>query len=173
MRYVSDVCGAKSGRPLVAGTLRGYRKWQAVRSVPESSGLLPLASVAIRDVVWGETLSARCLASGVEYFDASYAHRAPERACRCGIYAWYQPGDPNITGTGGVFGVIEASGLIFMGTQGFRAEHATIVAVVAYRRRIRNACAHAGIAVYGRRSHLINDYPPEDVSALIDSELVE
>ncbi|HWS46648.1 MAG TPA: hypothetical protein VN636_12360 [Acidimicrobiia bacterium] len=140
--------------------------------MPESSGLLPLASVAIRDVCWSESLTARCLASGVEYFDASSAHRAPAHECRCGIYAWYQPDDLNMM-PGGVFGVIEASGLIFMGTQGFRAEHATIVAVVAYRRRIRNACAHAGIAVYGRRSHLINDYPPEDVSALIDSELVE
>jgi len=170
MHHVSDLCGATSGRPLVAGTLRGYRKWLALRSVPEQSDLLPLASVAIRDVVWSETLSARCLASGVEYFDASYAHRAPERACRCGIYAWYQPGDPNMTGTGGVFGVIEASGLIFMGTRGFRAEHARIVAVLAYGPRARRACARARIAVYRRYRRLVADYPPQDLRALLDTE---
>ena len=28
-------------------------------------------------------------------------------------------------------------------------------------------CAAAGVAVYGRRRHLLRDYPPEDLSALL------
>ena len=72
--------------------------------------------------------------------------------------------------TAGVFGVIEASGLIFMGTRGFRAEHARIVAVLAYGPRARRACARARIAVYRRYRRLVADYPPQDLRALLDTE---
>jgi hypothetical protein len=66
-----------------------------------------------------------------------------------------------------VFGAIEASGLVLMGEQGFRAERARIIAVVTRNRRVAGACSEAGIAVYRRRRHLVRDYPPEDVSSLL------
>ena len=55
-----------------------------------------------------------------------------------------------------------------MGDRGFRAEHAQIVAVVTWNKRVAAACAEAGIAVYRRRRDLLRDYPPEDLSALLD-----
>jgi hypothetical protein len=67
-----------------------------------------------------------------------------------------------------VVGVIAASGRIVMGSHGFRAQHATIVAVVTRDRRIIEACEEVGIAVYRWRHHLVRDYPPEDLRALLD-----
>jgi hypothetical protein len=66
-----------------------------------------------------------------------------------------------------VFGCIEASGLIFMGERGFRAERARVTAVVTRNRRLATACEQAGIAVYRRRRDLLRHHPPEDVSSLL------
>jgi hypothetical protein len=70
-------------------------------------------------------------------------------------------------GVFGVFGVIQASGVVLVGERGFRAQRAEIVAVVARRRHVIDACEAAGIKVYRRRKDLLRDYPPDDVSALI------
>jgi len=93
-------------------------------------------------------------------------HRAPARDCHCGIYAWYAPADAR-TFSAEVFGVVEASGLVMLGTSGFRAEHAQITAVATRSRRVAAACSDAGISVYRRRRDLIADHPPEAVSSLI------
>jgi hypothetical protein len=169
MSHISDVCGGgDAGRPLVPGSLRGYRTWRPLdrRSQPRD-GLLPLTSVSRRRVVWGRTLAARC-----EPFDPADAapsddeHRAPHDGCTCGIYGWYDPNDTGMV-SARVFGVIEASGRVLMGERGFRAERATLAAVVTRNRRVAAACEQAGIAVYRRRRHLLRAYPPEDLSALL------
>jgi hypothetical protein len=171
MSQISGMCGGDDGRPLVAGSLRGYRTWrlQRRRSSP-SAGALPLTSVT-RRVVWGPTLTARCTpeiaptsakGSATDLGD----HVAPGAGCRCGIYGWYDPTDTAIL-RAGVFGVVEASGLVLMGERGFRAERARIVAVVTRNRRLADACDRAGVAVYRRRRDLLRDCPPEDLSALL------
>ena len=71
----------------------------------------------------------------------------------------------------GVFGVVEASGLVLMGERGFRAERARIVAVVSRNRRLTAACEQAGVAVYRRRRDPVRDHPPEDLSALLGHSL--
>jgi hypothetical protein len=96
-------------------------------------------------------------------------HESPAAWCQCGIYAWYEPYDAAMLDAGvfGVFGVIQASGLVLVGERGFRAQRAEIVAVVARRRHVVEACEAAGIKVYRRRKDLMRDYPPDDVSELI------
>jgi hypothetical protein len=173
---ISRLCGGgDADRSLVPGTLRGYRTWRPTRrgeTVP--AGMLPLAAVSRRKVLWPALLSARCLPlelprrPGSEVPDdlPPDSHRAPEPGCDCGIYAWYAPDDTRMMHAR-VFGVVEASGLVLMGERGFRAEKARVVAVVTRSRRVAAACAEAGITVYRRRRDLVRAHPPEDVSELI------
>lgn len=168
MSQISDACGGgDGGRALVPGTLRGYRTWRLQRR-PPADGALPLTSVT-RRVGWPVTLSAECtppepLTDGLP--EGAGAHRAPTAGCRCGIYAWYDPDDADIL-RARVFGVVQASGLVVLGERGFRAERATIAAVVTRNRRLARACERAGVAVYRRKRDLLADHPPEDLTALL------
>jgi hypothetical protein len=171
MSQISGMCGAGDGRPLVAGSLRGYRTWRLQRRRSRPSGdTLPLTSVT-RRVVWGPTLTARCTPDDMANLTGAAAtlpgdHAAPAAECHCGIYGWYDPADTGML-RARVFGVVEASGLVLMGERGFRAERAKIVAVVSRNRRLTAACEEAGIAVYRRRRDLVRACPPEDLSALL------
>ena len=175
MSQISGMCGGDDGRPLVAGSLRGYRTWRLQRrGSPACGDSLPLTSVT-RRVVWGPTLTACCTpevmgspGQGPATLDGD--HVAPAAGCQCGIYGWYDPTDTGML-RAGVFGVVEASGLVLMGERGFRAERARIVAVVSRNRRLTAACEQAGIAVYRRRRDLVRDHPPENLSALLGHSL--
>jgi hypothetical protein len=165
MTDISTRCGGNnSGKPFVAGELRGYRTW--LRSHPDDvpAGMLPLRSVHLPYVSWTPTLRARCLAA--DYGHATKPHQVPAKGCRCGIYGWYRPRDRRIV-PAPVFGVVAASGAIIMGTHGFRAQQATIVAIVSRDRDIAAACDRAGIVVYRRRRSLLRDYPTEDLTTLL------
>lgn len=162
MSTVADSCGAGDlGRPLVVGTLRGYRTWRSGRTNPD--GLLPLTAVTRREIPWGVVTTAVCAAptDAVEH-----QHAAPADGCACGIYGWYRPDDTAILPSS-VFGVVEASGRVLLGDRGFRAERARIRAVVTRRRRIATACRAAGIEVYSRKRDLIAAWPPEDITGLV------
>ena len=175
MSQISGMCGGDDGRPLVAGSLRGYRTWRLQRRGSSAGGdSLPLTSVT-RRVVWGPTLTACCtpdVMANPAHGPATVVsdHAAPAAGCRCGIYGWYDPTDTGML-RAGVFGAVEASGLVLMGERGFRAERARIVAVVSRNRRLTEACERAGIAVYRRRRDLVRDCPPEDLSALLQDPL--
>ena len=134
-----------------------------------------MAAVTRTSVLWGPTLHAECTEPDLSNLSPARmrltdAHRSPAPSCECGIYAWYRPDDSLAMDAGvyGAFGVIQASGLVLMGDHGFRAEHAQVVAVVTWNKRIAAACEAAGIAVYRRRRDLLRDYPPDDLSALLD-----
>lgn len=172
MTRLSTYCGGgDAGRPLVAGTLRGFRTWRPARRwtrVPE--GALPLTAVTRRHIIWTPTLRACCsppwIAPRHREPMLPSDHKAPFVGCRCGIYAWYQPDDTGILHAG-VFGAVEASGVILLGDRGFRAERARVVAIVTRSRRVGTACAEAGIAVYRHRRDLLRDHPPHDVGSLL------
>jgi hypothetical protein len=173
IRSISNACGGgDAGRTLVPGTLRGYRTWQLLgRWAHLADGTLPLTSITRHHVRWSPRLTACCIPNhattpGPWSAMPNADHHAPRMGCTCGIYGWYTPSDAKVVG-GRVFGVVEASGLILMGEQGFRAETARITAVASRNRRVTNACERAGIAVYRRRRDLLNDYPPTDMSSLL------
>jgi hypothetical protein len=173
MSEIAEVCGGgDAGRPLVPGSLRGYRTWwQASRRAGVRDGMLPLTSVTRRQIVWASTMEATCVPRDIARSRPLSAtppdeHPAPRAGCNCGIYGWYAPDDAGIL-RASVFGAIEASGRILMGERGFRAERARITAVVTRNRRVAAACTSAGIAVYRRQRDLLRDHPPDDVSSLL------
>jgi hypothetical protein len=173
MSYVSEACGGgDAGRALVPGSLRGYRMWRLLgRRTHVPDGALPLTSVTRRRVVWAPSLTARCRPSdtgipGPWSPALDGAHDAPQAGCGCGIYGWYAPTDTGMV-RARVFGVVQASGLILMGEQGFRAGTVKIGGVVTRNRRVTVACTRAGIPVYRRRRDLLRDFPPEDLSSLL------
>jgi len=179
MSELSDAFGGgEHGRQLVPGSLRGFRTWRRLgRRTRVPTWMLPLSAVTRRHVVWPKSLSAECTDPDIALHAHVRArepepHRSPAPWCQCGIYAWYAPDDTAVLDAGifGVFGVIQASGLILMGDRGFRAERAEVVAVVTRNRRVAAACTEQGIAVYRRRRDLLKDYPPEDLSALLDDQ---
>lgn len=179
-----------SGTDLVNGTLRGYRCWRLVRyiprevprSLPESVwGWRPefvLAAVSW-PVFWGgaEITEARCgwknhtpcmCSDCRERYES--IHRVPMQGCTCGVYAWYTPDWARHEHTSTVIGVIEAHGKILLGTSGFRAQRARIVAIAPMNRRnvqARNALRvmtsrrYSGVKVAPDPDALFREYPPD------------
>jgi hypothetical protein len=174
MSEIGEACGGGDlGRPLVPGSLRGYRTWEPDRRHGQATdGMLPLTSVTRPQVVWSPALRARCVPREVACPTSGpptplAVHRAPQPGCNCGIYGWYGPDDTGMLDAR-IFGTIQASGLILMGERGFRAERASVTAVVTRNRQVAAACTRAGIAVYRRRRDLLRDYPPDDLSSLLE-----
>lgn len=59
------------------------------------------------------------------------SHRSGSVECRCGFYAYFDGGFNPHHAEGQVLGIIEGFGLVSVGSRGFRAEKARIVALVA------------------------------------------
>jgi hypothetical protein len=144
---------------LVPGTLRGYRTWRLTLGGH-------LVSTAMESL-WDDGVNEATCFSPLEHPGVA----VPDARCQCGFYGWYAPDDSRIVPSD-VFGVIEASGRIILGTHGFRAERARPVAVVAMRGWVtRDALVqlHArGVEVYFSRTTLLRAYPPDDVSGLVE-----
>jgi hypothetical protein len=151
---------------LLTTPIRGYRTWL------EYSGQLASTNAPC---VWDVTMTARCLRRGGVVPGCPCAlcrpgdgHDAPCEACACGVYGWYDPSDTRIV-PADVFGVIEVSGKVLLGDHGFRAERARLLAVASVRSRgTATRLEAAGVRVYRDRPGLIEDYPRDDLSALVD-----
>lgn len=133
-----------SDRPLVAGTITGLRSFRV-----DKYGRL--VGVIHRCVFKpGENL-ARCRESvHNEYryvrFDGlpSYPdkgegatstdkHQVGRRSCQCGYYAYFDQGNNPYHNSGNILALIEGRGLVTVGSRGFRAEKARLVALVSQR----------------------------------------
>lgn len=114
----------------------------------------------------------------------------PVAECECGIYGWYTPGwieKDNWWPKSGAVGVIEATGKVIMGQRGFRCEQAKILAIAPACKpdilehsigvhgylqgfdRIRTRLVDLGISIFDDFDSLLNFYPPDDVTSLIDN----
>jgi hypothetical protein len=62
MNEISEAFGGgDDGRQLVPGSLQGYRSWRRIgRRAHVPSGVLPLAAITRRSVMWTPTLRAEC-----------------------------------------------------------------------------------------------------------------
>lgn len=160
---------------LLPGALRGYRTWR----INEEGYLL---STAMPTVWPEERWAAECLApSPVSWSSDGRVmaaprprHLSPDADCKCGIYGWYDPADTRMVATS-VFGAIEVSGRIRLGDHGFRAEFARVLAVSFNHTHplapmLRARMLAAGVAVHSDRSTLVDAYPPDDVSSLVDHD---
>lgn len=113
----------------------------------------------------------------------------PVTSCECGIYGWYHPEwivEDHWWPKSGAVGVIEASGKVVLGSRGFRAEQARTVALApacnpdamhgnvlpflaAFDRILPRLLGH-GVKVFDDVDALYAEYPPEDLSSLVDVE---
>jgi hypothetical protein len=157
---------------VVPAALRGYRTWDIHDGQLES-----LRS----DYRWtfGEqaaqcrALACTCLFCNVGRERALEAggHDVPAEACGCGLYGWYAPGDTRLM-SGQVFGAIEVTGRVLMGTHGFRAERARVLGLALYGQglspKLIDACRDSLVPTFPSRLALIEALPPDDVSQLID-----
>lgn len=140
---------------LVSATLRGYRCWTVTTRDPAYK----LRAVSAGVTWEGTDMRATCsklrnnsikgLAKA--YMEATYSNNkhekisnadleevrealkhpngVPSDQCTCGVYGWYEPESALIQHSAVVMGVIECKGRILLGTTGFRAEEAKMVAI--------------------------------------------
>jgi hypothetical protein len=156
------------GEPdLVPGELRGFRRW---KGVDENGGL---KSTGV-DYTWesGQVQTARCFAGVYSMYPPHDSSETPKNGCQCGFYGWYNPADSRIPLAGvegAVFGVVKATGRVILGSHGFRAEHVEIVAVCTTNRVYKERLLkHTNYQVFDTEQELLEAYPPEDVSELVD-----
>jgi hypothetical protein len=171
---VQDMCtGAET---VVPAALRGYRTW-GTRGNGELLSLLPyewsLGEQVARCLVPVSCPCYGCFVYARRHGERS-AHSAPGADCGCGFYGWYSPVDSRLM-DGPVFGAVEVSGRVLMGTHGFRAERARVLGLVvdegarspaslALRRRAEVSL----VPVFSSRAALLEQLPPDDVSSLVD-----
>jgi hypothetical protein len=106
--------------PDFASAVPGYRAWQ----LGPGGVLFPLALPAAPP--WQRGVNrALCLAG-----HRHDAHDAPAPDCTCGLYALHRPGDPRLELAHPAVGAIAAWGEIEVYASGFRAEYASVIALV-------------------------------------------
>lgn len=161
---------------LIPGSILGYRQWYWSHGELTSQG----------DTVWekGE-IHAECKNSLLftVHRDTVVEHSSPHIDCTCGIYAHYLPLESYERGRENVFGVVEASGKILMGTKGFRAEKTKIVALSSlgpstrwftskektrgvYPPSLVEYCSHIGVPYFPTVAHMLYEFPQVDLSSL-------
>lgn len=116
---MSEFDGYQMSRPLHLGTIHGVRSFR----LDPKGRLKPVGMTDYYTWKPGEN-RAKCI--------GGRNHRAGQLNCACGFYAYWDGENSRHVGFNDyqVEGVIEAWGLITVGTRGFRAEYAKIVALV-------------------------------------------
>lgn len=156
------------------GVMRVYRQW---RWMPNWQ----LASAAM-NVTWPDAAhDARCCSAYacvcggfICVCGGRPPHPAPSADCRCGIWAYYRPGERWYTDRtpGLIWGAAQVWGRIIPGERGLRAEHARCVAlVVPWQLRAAVGGALPGVALYADDVALLADHPPEDWTRVIGRPL--
>lgn len=135
---------------LVAAELRGYRRFR----LGSDGGLHPPVQGG---PAWDPGLQHAACPSG---------HDAPTHGCRCGLHAWYHPGDA--VGAGDVLASILAQGRTVLGEHGMRAAAARIEAVAVRDTRSQAAITarYLKVAVLTSTRQLARTHPPQPVDAL-------
>lgn len=127
------------------------------------------------------SLTAECHHFSV--IDSPEKHRSPDLDCTCGIYAHYLPIESYERQNSNVFGVVEASGKILMGTKGFRAEKVKILALSSLggcspwfeskkpavpeaTRRVIDFCTSIGVPYFPTVEKMVHEFPQKDLSSL-------
>lgn len=99
--------------PDMVGVVTGIRRF----TIYEDADLLSPYAAKAWQCGWNK---AECLCT---------AHAAPNANCSCGFYAYYGA-DQTESHVGNVTGIIEASGRVIVGSKGFKAEKARVVALI-------------------------------------------
>lgn len=148
------------GEPaLVPGSLRGYRCWDGPTKAGQlrSTGMRHVWEPAPHD---GRSEHALCLISTTD-------HAAPQPDCSCGLYGWYDPADSRLV-LSQVFGAVQATGRVVLGSHGFRAERLEVLAVTAENPHVLSSLRAAGYPTVPTREELLERWPADDVSGLVE-----
>lgn len=171
-----------NGVDLVPGRLRGYRGWRLASAVGERP--LRLTSLTANTVwPWTPTVRASChraeiIASGRGSFDPLPPHDpddVPNATCSCGFYARHRIDG---IGTHPVTGVIEAWGRVEVGTLGFRAQMARLIALCMTNDWATHALSEElsalyRVQVFATPGDMLEAYPPHDVAELVGGPSVK
>lgn len=168
----------KGSEYLILESVLGFRQWSWIRN----------QLVGTMSVDWNKGyLEAECKRYCRD--EERACEFSPDPDCVCGIYAHYLPLE-SYSSRYGVFGVVEASGRILMGTKGFRAEKAKIVALAGYgelnewfevtvpgypetTRGLVDFCTSIGVPYFPTVEKMVIEFPQKDLSSLGVPDLKE
>lgn len=153
---VRDLFG--DDRALVAGSLIGFRCWASV------DGFGRLRSTGVQ-YAWPRNSATH--PDTAQCRGGLCGGQAPSARCGCGLYGWYSPADSRLV-RGTVFGAIEATGRVQLGTHGFRAERARVLGVVTEYRTYASLLQRAGHRLFDSREALLEAYPAQDMTGLVN-----
>lgn len=130
---------------MITTTLRGYRCWSLGTICTDVTGRTykklrsinqgvtwdssTITAICSKQNMFRKPLGAKHIIGYEREYEAIYEHHAPVAKCTCGIYGWYEPETALLEHTQIVAGVMECTGTITLGTMGFRAQKAKIVAI--------------------------------------------
>ncbi len=160
----------------VPGALLLYRAWDVVDHLDQQQLTLLQSTGMLYNWPASCTLTATCLTSSINPSRSRGfpRHPAPNAQCDCGIYGWYSPADTRMN-AGALRGVIQATGKCILGTHGARVADAKVLAVAPgtrsyygseITREVLRSLA-GRVQVYGSWEELVRDYPPDDISELV------
>ena len=159
-----------TSRELVPASLRGFRSWRT-----DGSRLIAV----VRNYTWDVGVNtARCSydaglppCSGWGFPGTAPLGRnqVPNKDCTCGFYACYSFFNSNIP-MADIFGSIKASGLVVMGTEGFRAEKVEVEALWSTDRRHKDVADRYGVPFYHRSAVPFIKYSPVDLGAILSEQ---
>ena len=166
---------------LVPGVLRGYRAWRVEtthrRLISFASPCMwqPGANKAFcqRDIGLSACWSSRNSAPNPECSCGYYGHYCPSVSCDYLAVEWHWR--PNIFLMEGVYGrlfpkvwgSITVHGRVVLGEKGFRAEYATVEAIVAHPSLWSLIREHYEVSLFATADELIEAFPPQDMSHLL------
>lgn len=157
---------------LVPNTILGYRQWSWKEKGLSSYG----------DSKWNKGSLTSVCHRFVSIDGTRETHSSPDIDCTCGIYAHYLPLE-SYERQNNIFGVVEASGRILMGTKGFRAEKAKIVALSGYGsgnqwfetkektrgiypEEVVDFCTEIGVPYFPTVKQMVYEFPQVDLTSL-------
>jgi hypothetical protein len=113
--------------------LVGYREW----TLRKPGGPAPELFSLFHPTAWplDRPLTAVCLRPMIWPYRAATAHReVPDEACECGIYAYRSPDFETLHGARGAKarGIVAGWGRYVLGTNGWRSQHARLVALLEH-----------------------------------------
>ncbi len=164
---------------LILDSVIGFRQWKWSKN----------KLLSMKQTEWERTVVSECK----KYFDMSDQkdiHASPDENCTCGIYAHYLPLESYQHYDNHVFGVVEGSGKLLMGTRGFRAEKAKIVALAGLgshgewfnvekpafpeeTKSLVDFCTSIGVPYFSDVEKMIHEFPQSDLSSLGVPDLSE
>ncbi len=165
----------KGNELLILESVRGFKQWSWNKD-------RKLVSMFPAD--WSNgSLTSTCSRSELNKDKSSATHVSPAIECTCGIYAHYLPLESYEKPRNSIFGVVECSGKLLMGTKGFRAEKAKVVALAGYGacnqffentektrgvypEDVVDFCTSIGVPYFPTVKQMVFEFPQTDLSSL-------